>query len=142
MIDFDLGGDREDPPSPDMTPMIDIIFQLLIFFTLTSFALHPALEVVLPKSSTAVNRPPSIISVTVPVRGPILLEGKAVAEGELVRSLVEARNALMPGDKPDLSVFADQETAYRRLVEVMDAAEAADLGTLRFVVENNLRPSP
>ena len=39
MIEFDYGRDlTERSAGPDLTPMIDMIFQLLIFFLLTSFA--------------------------------------------------------------------------------------------------------
>ena len=51
MIDFEYGRNiTEGSAGPDMTPMIDMIFQLLIFFLLTSFFIlpgrqcHPAQE--------------------------------------------------------------------------------------------------
>ena len=55
MIEFDYGRDlTERSAGPDLTPMIDVIFQLLIFFLLTSFLIIPAINVALPRSrSTA-----------------------------------------------------------------------------------------
>ena len=51
MIDFEYGRNvTEGGSGPDMTPMIDMIFQLLIFFLLTSFFIMPAVNVSLPKS--------------------------------------------------------------------------------------------
>ena len=45
MIDFEYGRNiTEAGTGPDMTPMIDMIFQLLIFFLLTSFFILPGGE--------------------------------------------------------------------------------------------------
>ena len=60
MIDFEYGRNiTEGSAGPDMTPMIDMIFQLLIFFLLTSFFILPAVDVTLPRSRTTETQPPA-----------------------------------------------------------------------------------
>jgi biopolymer transport protein ExbD len=141
MIEFSIGEERQDDPSPDMTPMIDIIFQLLIFFTLTSFALKPAIELALPKSDHADTRPLAAIEVTVPPNGPFVVDGVAADSDELRPALKEARRRTGSKSEPAVSVMADREAAFKRIVEVMDAAQAEGLGSLRFIVESEAPPA-
>ncbi len=62
MIEFDYGRDlTERSAGPDLTPMIDMIFQLLIFFLLTSFLILPAVNVALPRSRSPEATPPAAI---------------------------------------------------------------------------------
>ena len=45
--------DLEEEPSIDLTPLIDTIFMLLIFFIMTTTFSRPVLDIVLPASSEA-----------------------------------------------------------------------------------------
>ena len=48
-----FGSERRDAPRLDMTPLIDVIFQLLLFFMLsTTFRNAPSFEVQLPEVSS------------------------------------------------------------------------------------------
>ena len=47
MLDFD------EEPNVDLTPLIDVIFMLLIFFIMTTTFSRPVLDIVLPSSESA-----------------------------------------------------------------------------------------
>ena len=77
------------PASLDITPLIDCVFQLLIFFLLTaSFVATPNMGVELPKASTqaAASEQRDLI-VVVTRTGAIQFENKTLSAGELLREL-------------------------------------------------------
>jgi biopolymer transport protein ExbD len=135
MIDFEYGRNiTEGGTGPDMTPMIDMIFQLLIFFLLTSFFILPAVNIDLPKSRSADARPPSSLILTVERDGSLGLAGRPVSLGELpaVISAALART-------PDRTVViqSDRGVAFGRVVEVMEAARDGGAQEISFLVERN-----
>ncbi len=139
MIEFDYGKDlTERSASPDLTPMIDMIFQLLIFFLLTSFLLVPAINVALPRSRNPESTPPAAVTLTVRQDGSLLLAGQAVQVEDLP-SLVSA--ALAGRSDAALLVQADRGVAFGRVVEVMEAARSGGARDISFLVEPAAEPA-
>jgi biopolymer transport protein ExbD len=133
MIEFEYGKDltgRE--PGPDLTPMVDMIFQLLIFFLLTSFLILPAVNVALPRSRSPEATPPSALTLTVHRDGSLLLAGEVVCVEDLP-SLLSA--ALAGRTEPTLIIQADRSVAFGRMIEVMEAAHAGGASDISFLVE-------
>jgi len=139
MIEFDFGGDlTERSAGPDLTPMIDMIFQLLIFFLLTSFLILPAVNVALPRSRSPEATPPSALTLTVRRDGSLLLAGEAVRAEDLP-SLLSA--ALAGRTEPTLIIQADRSVAFGRVIEVMEAARAGGAREISFLVERAEEPT-
>ena len=65
--------------SLDMAPLIDIVFQLLIFFMLTSTFLNPAIQLKLPKAIQADARQMEKIVVSVDGKGDIFVNTQPVS---------------------------------------------------------------
>lgn len=138
MIEFDYGRDlTERSAGPDLTPMIDVIFQLLIFFLLTSFLIIPAINVALPRSRSPEATPPSAVTLTVRRDGSLLLAGQAVGVEELP-TLISA--ALAGRSEAALVVQADRGVAFGRVVEVMEAARSGGATDISFLVEAAAEP--
>ena len=138
MIEFDYGRDlTERSAGPDLTPMIDVIFQLLIFFLLTSFLIIPAINVSLPRSRSPEATPPSALTLTVRQDGSLLLAGQEVGVEELP-SLVSA--ALAGRSEAALVVQADRGVAFGRVVEVMEAARSGGATDISFLVQPAAEP--
>lgn len=133
MIDFEYGRNITDGGAwPDMTPMIDMIFQLLIFFLLTSFFILPAVNVALPRSRSPEATPPSALTLTVRRDGNLQLAGQNV----LVEDLPSLLSAALAGrDEPMLIVQADRGAAFGRVIEVMEAAREGGAKDISFLVE-------
>ena len=133
MIDFEYGRNiTEGSAGPDMTPMIDMIFQLLIFFLLTSFFILPAVNVALPKSRSTESRPPSSLVLTVERDGDLILAGERVAIRELP-SLLAAALARTP--ERTVVIQSDTGVPFGRVVEVMEAARDGGAEEISFLVE-------
>ena len=102
----------------NITSLIDVMFLLVIFFTVTStFRNQPAITLVLPRSATASETvdTPSIMYLT--ADGRVFLNDAPVARGELATVL----EGLHAGTGEDRMVLrADQAAAHGDVVEIID----------------------
>jgi biopolymer transport protein ExbD len=138
MIEFDYGRDlTERSAGPDLTPMIDMIFQLLIFFLLTSFLLVPAINVALPRSRSPEATPPAAMTLTVRRNGSLLLAGQAVTIDNLP-ALVST--ALAGQSEAAIILQADRGVSFGRVVEVMEAVRSGGARDISFLVEPAAEP--
>jgi biopolymer transport protein ExbD len=135
MIDFEYGRDlTEGGTGPDMTPMIDMIFQLLIFFLLTSFFILPAVNVALPRSRSQQTQPPSALSLTIERDGGLLLAGRRVEMDQLAALLA---TALVQRNDRTVVIQSDRGVPFGRVVQVMEAARDGGAQDISFLVERD-----
>ena len=103
------------------TGMTDVVFNLLIFFMLTSTLVHPtALKLVLPKGSTQTSaKPQTTVSVTSDQR--YFVEQQPVTLGDLENVLRQK-----VGENPDtyISLHADKTVPFEAVVAVLNIAQA------------------
>lgn len=113
----------------DLTPLIDVVFQLLIFFVLTStFQNNPAFKVKLPKAKNRdTTQEPKAVVVTIGKGGEMHVDGKAVDARELGMRLCAAAQT---DSETAVNIKADQSTEHQFVVEVMDAAKGCGLERL------------
>jgi len=116
----------------NMTPMIDIVFNLIIFFILTSqFAKLEIEEVVLPVSETATPKDYSqfrnvVINVVNPDDPHIVVFGQEFTPEELTEYL-KSLKASAEGQQMNVILRADAEVPYADVARVMLAAGAAKI---------------
>ena len=109
----------------EMTPLIDVVFLLLIFFMVsTTFKSESGIELKLPKaSSKAVATPLKIIEISLNERHQLFVGKEKIAGAKLLAKLKE----LAPnGDRPIL-IRADGKAQHKAVVFIMDAAAAAGI---------------
>ena len=119
-----------DEAEINITPMLDIVFIMLIFFIVTtSFVKEKGLEVSRPS-----NSPPKEIKKN---KGPILVKidanGNITMKGRLLeRKAVEANLEREKAEKPDspLIIAAHPDAETEVLVTILDAAEAVGVGSV------------
>ena len=119
-----------DEAEINITPMLDIVFIMLIFFIVTtSFVKEKGLEVSRPS-----NSPPKEIKKN---KGPILVKidanGNITMKGRLLeRKAVEANLEREKAEKPDspLIIAAHPDAETDALVTILDAAEAVGVGSV------------
>lgn len=106
-----------------ITPLVDVVFLLLLFFALTlHFSPEEAISVELPTSSSAKQQAETEIILTVPPEGMIRLNGKDVPSQSLETELVRLRKI---DEKQAVQVRADQEVEVGKLVAIIDAIRNA-----------------
>ena len=114
----------------DLTPMLDIVFIMLIFFVVTtSFVKESGIEINRPTAQTSERVESGNLLIAITPQGDIWLAGKAVAIGA-VRSHVERLHA----ESPESSVIiqGDSEAPVGLLVKVMDQVRLA--GVTRMAI--------
>ena len=119
-----------DEAEINITPMLDIVFIMLIFFIVTtSFVKEKGLEVSRPS-----NSPPKEIKKN---KGPILVKidanGNITMKGRMLeRKAVEANLEREKAEKPDspLIIAAHTDAETDALVTILDAAEAVGVGSV------------
>lgn len=123
---------RSESAGVDLTPLIDIVFQLLIFFLLTAtFQNNPAFNVKLPKAKNReVTQEPKAVVVTLAADGQFEVEGKPVDARELEIRLCAAAQA---DTSTGVSIKADRSTQHQYVVAVMDMAKSCGLERLAIL---------
>jgi biopolymer transport protein ExbD len=132
---LDVGADLTDTERAlnlDMTPMIDVVFNLLVFFLLTLAFTRPIFEVDLPGAAHGRIEPeptqPIIVRLT--RDGRVFVEEASVPLEHLQRQLA---HALAQDPQRPVVLQADKQSPFGRFIGVMDAAKGA--GTDRLAIE-------
>ena len=133
MIEFEEFNESYDKGTgPDLTPLIDMVFLLLIFFLLTSFFARPSIPVDLPKASEAEITERQDVTVTVEKGGRIMLNGEYLPERRLEKTL---EWIYLSTDAKEAVIQSDRDVPFGRVVEVMDIAKNAGAEGISFLVE-------
>src|SRR5688572_10479 len=110
----------------DFVPMVDVLFNLLIFFLLatTIAQVEREMHVALPFASNAAPISAALreIVVNVDADGRIVMSGRAVETDELKQMIASAVQA---NPEQKVSVRGDRATAYANVVNVLDVCKAA-----------------
>lgn len=111
-------------PVLDLTPMVDVVFLLIIFFMVstTFITLESGLPVDLPQASSAEAQPEGLPTVTIDASERIYLAGSEVDVATLVPEL---QAILREQDRDVVVLRADQSVSHGLTVRVMDAIKRA-----------------
>jgi biopolymer transport protein ExbD len=125
---------KREEPRVDLTPMVDVVFLLLIFFMIsTTFVETPGISVQLPESSSQREiRVPEEFKVQVTKEGEIYAGEERISLDELRLRLAgygtKAREM-------NFALYADREARHGRVVQVMDLAREAGFAKLAIATE-------
>lgn len=112
---------RDNKSNVDMTPMIDIVFQLILFFLVsTTFAILPGIKLRLPQSSTAEGTSMQGITITVDKNGLIFFNEKEVLINELSTELISFDTKDVPKTEFPISLEADENVTNGVIVKLFD----------------------
>jgi biopolymer transport protein ExbD len=141
-----LSRKRIPPVRMEMTPLMDIVFLLLVFFiyAMLSMAVHHGKQLDLPQSSSAALEMQEAISISIENGKDGLKiavdEGQPCSLTELELLLREKKAAVEAGGKePDIQIFADKTVPYQNLYNVLDCITKAGLS--RISLQAKLEPS-
>lgn len=124
----------------DMTPMIDIVFQLLIFFLVTAqMAQQTRAQLDLPKEKGEEEKQQDIAGLTVNVLadGSIVVNDQTVSLEALDRMIDEAIGVAGGPDKLKPLIRADRKADSTRLNEVFNRLSGRGLSAIRLATERS-----
>jgi len=130
----------KEPVDINLTPLIDVVFLLLIFFMVsTTFNRDSELSIELPAASAeAQAREPQSIEVAIDAQGRFYINGRELLNTQsktLRRALAEAAG---DNEAPPVIISADAKTPHQAVVRIMDAAR--ELGFVRLTFATRLVP--
>jgi len=127
-------GTRRSGQAPNLTPLIDIVFLLLIFFMLTAhFVRDESIAIQLPQAETAVSREDeAAVVVMLDTDGRIHLAGNIIEVQKLEAAL---RQALQGRSKKWVTLRGDRASDLGNAVAILDAARKAGAETVDVVTE-------
>jgi biopolymer transport protein ExbD len=118
----------------NLTPMLDVVFIMLIFFIVTAtFIKQAGIEVLRPNAETAAAKPTVSVIIAIGANGEIWIDTARV-DPAAVRAHIERLHAENP--MGGLVVQADRKAKYDRLALVLAAARAAGLLEVAIATES------
>jgi len=106
--------------TPNLIPMIDVVFQLVVFFMVsTTFIITPGISLVLPSSQTAESVAMSKLVITVVARDEIYYN----KEQHTLSSLDSRLQEITEAEKEQIKTVVlegDRTISYSLLVEILD----------------------
>jgi biopolymer transport protein ExbD len=122
---------------PDLMPLIDMVFILLIFFLLTSSALQPSVDVELPETTEGKLADLPTLVVTIQADGTLLIDEQSVSLDRFF-PVLESRYLEQPNT--ELTIRADRRVAFGEVVRIMDLCKRAGAEEVSFLVEVEEQP--
>lgn len=132
----------------DMTPMIDVTFQLLIFFMISAtFVVQKTLDMpAAQRDSQAAARRPTLsqiraenILVRLAKDGALTVDGQPVQPAGLEKAI---RAAGKGRENAELAMDVDDDVDHQAVVAVIDAAAGAQIEKVHFLRRGPPRPKP
>ena len=124
----------EQEAAVDITPMLDVVFIMLIFFIVTAtFVKESGIDVNRPQAATAVVKEKANILVAIDAHNKIWINRREV-DVRSVRANIERLHAENP--KGTVVIQADKDSRNELLVQVMDASRLAGVYEIALAADN------
>jgi biopolymer transport protein ExbD len=118
----------------DLTPMLDVVFIMLIFFIVTStFVKESGVDVTRPNAETSVVSESNSIQIGITAANQVFIDKREV-DKRAVRANVEKSLAENPGAA--VIIVADRDSNTSALIEVIDQARLAGATSVSVASEN------
>lgn len=130
--------------SVNITPLIDVVFLLLIFFMVTTtFSRETRLLVNLPEATAvALEASPDQIEIMVSRDGSYLINGRALVNND-ISTFMQGLQLVSAGDTSvPILLIADAETTHQSVVTAMDGIGQLGFSRLSIATQRTPEPEP
>lgn len=129
-----LSPPRPEEPDVNLTPMIDVVFLLLLFFMVsTSFIRESSLKVNLPEATgQPTEQIDEAIDIVISGQGHFTLGDTIVSAKDATRLAAVLKKLANNNPNPHIIISADAEAEYQLIVTAMDTAQ--QLGYTRLTL--------
>ena len=132
------GGSSEDLPGVNMTAMIDIVFQLIIFFILTvkmeEATMSEGISLAMaPHGAQIIKKDPREVIVEVNAKGDILISRQVLSQqtfNNIMAKIVSENKAMGP---PPVTIVADSKVQHKHVRKVMDICSSVGIWKIKFM---------
>jgi len=123
----------------NITPLIDVVFLLLIFFMVsTTFKHENEITISLPESSS--KSPPkenNIIEIAIDAKGTYYIDKRQVVNTELKTVMLALEKIAGDRKAPTILISADAQTPHQSVIVAMDAARQLGFVNLSIATKQN-----
>lgn len=125
--------------SVNLTPLIDIVFLLLIFFMVsTTFTKEAYMNLSLPESSAEITQAEQeVIEIIIDAAGQVSVNGRALLNNQLDTLKSAITKVLGTSQKLPVLITADAQTPHEMVVRTMDAAGQLGLVNLSITTRQS-----
>ena len=108
----------------NLTPLIDVVFLLLIFFMVsTTFTDPTQLEISLPEAQgETVNEQMKILEVSINIQGDYAINGRSLVKNDINTLMSAIRKTAKGNNQQPIVINADAQTPHQSVVTALDAA--------------------
>ncbi len=140
-MDFGTPGRKNGGPVVEITPLVDVVFLLLIFFLLTAtFVRNPNIPIRLPQASVHQTTPVKRdVMVGITAEGELRFEGKNIGATQL---RVEMRRLFSEAPESMVLIQADRRSRHGKVVQVMDMAKQIGFERIGIAIESSPEGGP
>lgn len=118
-------GEKQDDAQIDMTPMLDVVFIMLIFFIVsTSFVREAGIEVNRPSANSSDSQSKTAVMVALSATEEIWLDRKLI-DIRMVRPAIERLK--IEQSEISVVVLADEKSSTGQLVKLLDQLRLANV---------------
>ena len=123
----------QDESEVNLTPMLDVVFIMLIFFIVTaSFVKESGIDISRPSAATAVRKERGNILIAITAKNAIWIDRREV-DPRALRANIERLRAENP--QGAVIIQADRDSKNGLLVQVMDAARLAGVTNVSIAAD-------
>ncbi|MCW9025559.1 MAG: biopolymer transporter ExbD [Gammaproteobacteria bacterium] len=130
---------RDNEPELNLTPLIDVVFLLLIFFMVsTTFERESEISIELPEATgEEVEQQQFVIEISIDSQGGYFINQKRLKDNKIETLKLGIRKTRGQNKDPKLVINADKDTPHQAVVIAMDAARQLGLVHLTFATKLN-----
>lgn len=123
----------DDDAAIDMTPMLDIVFIMLIFFIVTTtFSNEKGLSANRPENNQNQSKPSKSLSIRIDDQGQIYMGGRVV---DIRRVVANTQTFLAENNTESAAIQAHENTEHGIVVNVMDQVKQAGIVNVSVLVK-------
>ncbi len=132
---MNLRPHRKEPPEVNLTPLIDVVFLLLIFFMVsTTFQKESQIKIELPEAQTEspAESLPKVLDITIDAEGRFFINQQEVVSSDI--NTLKQAIAKAIGEQKDIPVVitGDANATWQAIMKAMDAASQLGLVNMTF----------
>jgi len=126
--------ERDGAPEVNLTPLIDVVFVLLIFFMVsTTFERESEIAIELPEASSEERQEaPRRVEITIDAAGNYYVNGQALVNTQIATLKQALSGAAGDDETPRILLSADRKTPHESVITAMDAARQLGFVRLTF----------
>ncbi|HFD33386.1 MAG TPA: biopolymer transporter ExbD [Gammaproteobacteria bacterium] len=127
---------KDEEPEVNITPLIDIVFLLLIFFMIsTTFKQEFEVGIELPQAESESRLVEKILEISIDKQGTYYLNGQKLVNTQF-QTIKQALQKVAKGNyKLPVVISADGQTPHQAVIRAMDAAKQLGFSRLTFATQ-------